>query len=107
MKKNILAQLFIFIFILLIWFYYPDWGYYVKNNSIVVFGADLGTFGDYYGPLNALFSGFAFAGVLISIFQQSQQLGIAKSEMEVQSEQFRLQTFAMKRQMFETTFFSC
>lgn len=105
MKKNILFNIFVFIFILFIWFYYPDWGYHVKNNSLVVFGAELGTFGDYYGPLNALFSGFAFAGVLISIFQQSQQLIIAKSEMEVQSEQFRLQTSAMKKQMFETTFF--
>lgn len=50
----------------------------------------IGTFGDYFGALNTLFAGFAFAGIIISIRQQSADLQDSKKEMRDQTQQFRL-----------------
>lgn len=43
-----------------------------------------GTFGDSYGALNALFSGLAFAGIVVSIFLQSRELAETRQELEGQ-----------------------
>lgn len=50
----------------------------------------IGTFGDYFGALNTLFAGFAFAGIIISIRQQSADLQATKQEMRGQTQQFKL-----------------
>lgn len=50
----------------------------------------IGTFGDYFGALNTLFAGFAFAGIIISIRQQSADLQATKQEMREQTQQFKL-----------------
>lgn len=50
----------------------------------------IGTFGDYFGALNTLFAGFAFAGIIISIRQQSADLQATKQEMRGQTLQFKL-----------------
>jgi hypothetical protein len=41
-----------------------------------------GTFGDLFGGLNAIFSGFAFSGVVITILMQMEVLKFAKIELE-------------------------
>ena len=43
-----------------LWFLLPDWG-------------ARGTFGDTFGAVNSLFSGFAFAGVIYTILLQRKQ----------------------------------
>lgn len=58
-----------------------------------------GQFGDLFGAVNALFSGFAFAGVLITIWLQNK-------ELKSSNDQFKLQNQTIKRQRFESTFFS-
>lgn len=40
-----------------------------------------GTFGDMYGALNSLFSGFAFAGVIITILMQMRELKLTRDEL--------------------------
>lgn len=90
----------LFILIAIIWFSYKHWiplisGIYLDdpyylNNS--------GVFGDSFGALNTLFSGLAFAGIIISIFLQSQELKETRKEL-------RGQKNALEKQNFEETFF--
>lgn len=43
-----------------------------------------GTFGDYFGALNCLFAGLAFAAVYVSIRQQSKSIAIQQKELKAQ-----------------------
>ena len=52
---------------------------------------EIGTFGDAFGALNALFAGLAFAGIIVTIRQQSADLKATKDEMEKQTSQFKEQ----------------
>lgn len=55
--------------------------YFIANKETATWG--VGTFGDSFGALNALFSGLAFAGVIITIL-------IQKSELNEQQKELRL-----------------
>ncbi|KDM89662.1 putative phage abortive infection protein [Photobacterium galatheae] len=87
------------------WFFYPSWMGYVFTPKETVLQGDLGTLGDSFGALNTLFSGFAFAGIIVSIYLQSKELKETREEIKAQGEQFKLQTQALNKQNFETTFF--
>ncbi len=91
-------------------------------------------FGDMFGAINALFTGLAFAGLIVTIIMQSkelkfqgeqlkiqgdelrnqnQQLELQAKELKVQSDalisstnEFIEQNKTLKRQRFETTFFN-
>lgn len=52
---------------------------------------ELGTFGDFFGALNTLFAGLAFAGLIVTIRQQSKDLQATKDEMQNQTSQFKEQ----------------
>jgi hypothetical protein len=43
--------------------------------------AERGQFGDLYGAINALFSGLAFAGVIVTILLQSRELALQREEL--------------------------
>lgn len=71
-----------------------------------------GQFGDMFGVLNALFSGLAFAGLVITIRQQHIDLNYqwktikqTYDEMERQTKEFEIQNITLKRQQFDNTFF--
>jgi hypothetical protein len=75
--------------------------------------AERGQFGDSYGALNTLFSGLAFAGVLVAIFLQKEQLDLQRQEMVemrtvvvAQKQEMEYQSLTLKRQQFENTFFN-
>lgn len=57
-----------------------------------------GLFGDSFGMLNAAFSGLAFAGLVIAILMQ-------REELQLQGEELRLTRNEMQAQRFATTFF--
>lgn len=57
-----------------------------------------GQFGDTFGAINALFAGFAFAGVILAIILQKNELGL-------QREQLMAQDQTSKKQNFESSFF--
>ncbi|WP_017687975.1 hypothetical protein [Paenibacillus sp. PAMC 26794] len=52
---------------------------------------DRGTFGDMFGAVNALFSGFAFAGLIYTIAVQRQELSLQREATEMQTEELKLQ----------------
>jgi hypothetical protein len=82
--------------------------------------AQRGQFGDMFGAINALFSGLAFAGVIITILLQREELIAQKEELRLNTEALNAQKLEMnaqwkelerqnsnlKRQRFETTFFN-
>lgn len=72
-----------------------------------------GTFGDMFGAVNALFSGLAFAGLIITLIMQHEELGLQREELAqtndelaAQREEFTAQTKTMKIQRFENTLFN-
>lgn len=73
---------------------------------------DSGSVGDSFGVVNALFSGLAFAGVIVAIFLQRAELHEATKqtrkladESEIQSRHFKKQVESMAVDRFESTFF--
>ncbi len=107
--KSILLFLLPFIVIFAVWIYYPSWIYHENIFGYIVAGKgfvdNLGTFGDAYGALNTLFTGLAFAGLIISIRLQSKELSETRDELKNQSDQFKKQTENLYKQSFEVTFF--
>ena len=48
-----------------------------------------GTFGDMFGSINALFSGFAFAGIIITIWFQRKELMLQRQELKDTREELK------------------
>lgn len=65
-----------------------------------------GLFGDMFGGVNALFTAFAFAGLLYTIVLQRDEIGLQLQEQRDTRAEFELQTRTFQRQQFENTFFS-
>ena len=72
-----------------------------------------GTFGDMFGAVNALFSGLAFAGLIVTLLYQKEELALQRAElketreeMKNQRTEFEEQNKTLKRQRFENTFFN-
>ena len=65
-----------------------------------------GTFGDMFGSVNALFSGFALAGIVFTIFLQKRELRLQRKELKSTRAEFALQNQTMKKQQFENLFFN-
>lgn len=81
-------------------------------DAIVPKEADRGSFGDKFGAVNALFTGLAFAGVIITIYLQSKELKLQREELEQTREELRgqkealqLQNETLTIQQFENKFF--
>ena len=71
-----------------------------------------GLAGDMYGGINALFTGLAFAGLIMTLIVQMrelelqrEELGAMKDELSGQRSQMELQNESVKKQIFENTFF--
>lgn len=95
--------------IIVAWALYPVWLPFffniVSTAEKITTTSNLGTFGDSFGALNSLFSGLAFAGIIVSIVLQSKELKETRVDIKAQNEQFRIQNASIKRQVFENTFF--
>lgn len=76
----------------------------------IIYGFDewetCGQFGDMFGAINSLFSGLAFAGAIIAIYLQSQELNLQRKELEQTRDVFKEQSQTMSVQRFENTFFN-
>jgi len=64
-----------------------------------------GAFGDSFGVLTSLFSGLAFAGIVLTILLQREELQLQRNELKLTREEFQNQHSTIKRQNFESTFF--
>jgi hypothetical protein len=74
---------------------------------------DRGAFGDKFGAINALFSGLAFAGLIVTLLYQKEELKLqreeladTRKELNAQRLEFQEQNKTMRRQRFENTFFN-
>ncbi len=65
-----------------------------------------GTIGDMFGTVNALFSGLAFAGIIVTILMQREELKSQREELALTRKEFHSQNKTMKLQRFENTFFN-
>lgn len=63
-------------------------------------------FGDSFGAVNALISAFAFAGVIVAIFIQRNELRLQRKDLGLQRNEFSTQNETLKLQRFENTFFN-
>lgn len=70
------------------------------------FYAFQGEFGDKFGVINSLFSGLAFAGIIITILLQSRELKLQREELEETRVVFKKQSKIMNQQQKDATFFS-
>jgi hypothetical protein len=89
-------HLLIFIGVIGLWGF--SWWYVSKYQ------ADPGAFGDMFGSINALFSGLAFAGIIITIILQSQELKEQRRELKLTRREFKKQNKTMTLQRFENFF---
>lgn len=60
---------------------------FIVNHFFADWGKS-GTFGDTFGALNALFSGLAFAGVIVTILIQKSELKLQRDEMQDTRKEF-------------------
>jgi len=58
-----------------------------------------GTFGDMFGGLNAIFSGFAFAGIIITILMQMDELSLTRDELRKSAEAQYESQIALNKQL--------
>ncbi|MCC6373116.1 MAG: hypothetical protein IT236_19080, partial [Bacteroidia bacterium] len=65
-----------------------------------------GTFGDMFGSINALFSGLALAGIILTILLQRKELKLQREELKDTRKEFQTQNETLKLQRFENTFFN-
>ncbi|MES2836026.1 MAG: hypothetical protein V4667_00755 [Bacteroidota bacterium] len=103
MKKNreIFAFILVLIFILIIVFVSKAW---IESKFPGL--AERGQFGDMFGFVNALFSGFGFLGLLTTIYLQRQELKIQQIELKETKEIFIQQNKLMITQQNISMFFS-
>lgn len=67
---------------------------------------DRGTLGDMFGSINALFSGLALAGIILTILLQRKELKLQREELRDTRKEFETQNTTLKLQRFENTFFN-
>lgn len=67
---------------------------------------DRGLFGDMFGVVNALFSGLAFSGIIITIFIQFLSIKIQHKEIKETEESQRKSELILKRQLETFEFFT-
>lgn len=105
-NNNIYIGAFIGVLVLLglCWFLID---YLIDSNEV------RGQFGDKFGSINALFSGLAFAGLIVTLIQQKQELSLQREELQetrkelsCQSKEFEEQNKIIRYQRFESSFFS-
>ncbi len=106
--KYLILWLFVVVIFWIIYWVSVEYG--IDDN----FGdaSDRGIFGDQFGGLNALFSGFAFAVIIYTLILQradlelqQEELKLTRDELKGQKEQMEMQTKTLTKQNFEDTFF--
>ena len=81
-------------------------GLWIATYCILKDNADKGTIGDMFGSINALFSGLALAGIILTILLQRKELKFQRDELKETRKEFETQNETLKLQRFENTFFN-
>lgn len=61
--------------------------------------SERGTFGDMFGAVNTLFSGLAFAGLIYTIYLQSNELSLQRDELKLTREELAKSADAQESQV--------
>jgi hypothetical protein len=91
----------IFFGILVVVFVMTMWGsswYILTHSEVLKSWSDRGTFGDMFGAINALFSGLAFSGVIITIMLQTHELKLQRDELAETRKEVKLQRIQLEEQ---------
>jgi len=83
-NKIPIGLLYLIILVIVIWLC-TFWGVYKSLPT----WTDRGQFGDLFGSINALFSGFAFAGIIYTIYLQKKELSLQREELKLQREEMK------------------
>ena len=80
--------------IVLLWLLYP----LILKFVVGIDAENLGLWGDQFGGFNALFSGLAFAGLILTLYFQSNELALQREELELQREEQKEATKQLEQQ---------
>ena len=87
-RKRIIYSPFVFVIVIIIWA--------LTFLLIFVYKGDhayeRGIFGDMFGAVNALFSGLAFAGLIITLKMQREELKLQRKELNQTNTEFKYQS---------------
>jgi len=105
LKQLKFRNFFLILFIIfLIWIIY--WMLIIYTGFLKPDWAIRGQFGDMFGAINALFAGFAFGGVIYTIFLQMKELEYQREELKLTRDEIKGQKEQMILQNFELSFFN-
>ncbi|CAM3466539.1 MULTISPECIES: putative phage abortive infection protein [Saccharibacillus] len=86
---------------------------WIVVGGALFFYKDRGTFGDMFGSINTIFSGFAFGGIIYTIYQQRAEFRLQREELRLQRNEVAKTNAALDEQVkaanvqrFENTFFN-
>ena len=108
MDKELLKNLLIAAsFVLAFWLASFAWIYLCVGNWEVS-----GQLGDMFGAVNSLFSGLAFAGLIVTLILQRKDLSLQRESIKqtneqlgIQAREFEIQNKMAKQEQFRNTFF--
>lgn len=92
MKNKTYLLLLLLLFVIVLWSIYP-----IIIDKFIPADNNRGLFGDSYGALNTLFSGFAFVALIYTIIQQNIQLEMQKEELSLQRNELELTRIELNR----------
>jgi uncharacterized membrane protein len=72
--------------------------YYFVINKYIGVADNAGIFGDQFGGLNALFSGLAFAALVVTLLMQREELELQREELKSTRDEIAGQRLALERQ---------
>ena len=96
MKEALRKYWLLFLAVIICWI-----GYWFVLRYHVATPTDRGQFGDAFGALNALFAGLAFAGLIIAIFLQREDIKLQSKALKKQTEEIKLQNKVLDLQRQE------
>ena len=102
LKKRESYKSLITLFVIILFLWLLTWFILVQ---VVDEPDERGMFGDMFGSVNALFSGFALAGIIYTIWLQRKELKLQRKELRETRREFVEQNNTMRAQRFENTFF--
>lgn len=85
----------VWLFTLGSWFWLPKLGF-----ELFEFPVGPGEFGDTFGALNALFTGLAFAGVIIAILLQRESIKQQNEDLKIQRKYVQRSGEALEMELF-------
>ncbi len=95
------SLLWVILAVILCWLLVPFVFYYISESL-----DKAGQLGDLFGIVNALFSGLAFAILIIELNFQRQELKLTRQAMTDQKDQLKAQSDELKKQNYENLYFN-